>query len=376
MLRTTVEQMEVARPSSIVALMFWVGLACSLHAQEPRLAPRMEIPPEGRGYLIDRVADGFRYPDGEVVVATWGEGQVLVFTSKGTLARVIGAPGSGPGEFQAPRGLGPTHRGLYVWDPALSRLTFFQRTGPTTGTRMVPLAGKAVPVGDSAILVIPQQRHRVALTRERLVVRRFRESTGIDTILDRPWHYTTLRYRLGETAVLGPQPFDDGEIIGVAPDGGTLVIVTRSVPSRSDGAFFRVEAFASDGREIYNRTFSYQPRRVTAQHRTNAVKLLESVPTRDSIARRRAIDANLVVPRFLPPVTSVLVGVDGSVWLRREEPAGDRAQWMILDERGDKITDVTAPTTLKGLSADRSHIFGVVYDRDWVPTLMVYELIR
>ena len=50
-----------------------------------------------------------------------------------------------------------------------------------------------------------------------------------------------------------------------------------------------------------------------------------------------------VLPETLPTVTSLVVGQDESIWLRREEQEGEFARWTVLDGTGEVLGVVTLP---------------------------------
>jgi hypothetical protein len=92
----------------------------------PVAAPNMTIRGSSAGAVIGRLSGATRLRSGNVVLADGQSQRLYEYSPAGTLLRVLGGPGEGPGEFLALRTLsslpGDT---VVVYDPRLRRLSFF-----------------------------------------------------------------------------------------------------------------------------------------------------------------------------------------------------------------------------------------------------------
>ena len=81
------------------------------------------------------------------------------------------------------------------------------------------------------------------------------------------------------------------------------------------------------------------------------------------------------MPDAYPPVTALVPGADGSVWLRREIPPGaDVALWDVVDSDGAVVAAVRAPVSLRVLHADGTRVWGTLTDEMDVPSVVRYRL--
>ncbi len=91
--------------------------------------------------------------------------------------------------------------------------------------------------------------------------------------------------------------------------------------------------------------------------------------------KREEFDEALEMPRFVPPVTRVTAGMDGSIWLRREElPGVETVTWAVLAEDGTPLFSLTTPRDLWIYAATTSHIWGILPDSLDVPFVVRYRV--
>ena len=105
---------------------------------------------------------------------------------------------------------------------------------------------------------------------------------------------------------------------------------------------------------VFSRSYSYSPAPLTddllrrALSETEVGEMFpmqrgerEGVP--ESAEFEGPVRRSGVLPETLPAVTSLVVGQDESIWLRREEQEGEFAQWTVLDGTGEVLGVVTLP---------------------------------
>jgi hypothetical protein len=92
-------------------------------------------------------------------------------------------------------------------------------------------------------------------------------------------------------------------------------------------------------------------------------------PERVASAAREAMS----VPSYHPPITDVVLGRDGSVWLQRE-PVGDHHTWVGIDAEGRVLGTVEIPADVKVLAARADFLMTVELDAMDVPSIVRYGL--
>lgn len=175
-----------------------------------------------------------------------------------------------------------------------------------------------------------------------------------------------------------PTPFEDSPLAALMRDGSGVVVVNRAVAARKSDATFGVTLVSPAGDTVFSRTFAYEPRPVPDEVVRRTAEGL--APARrngpDAAAIEASLRANDLVPPTLPPVTGLTVGQDGSIWLRREEVAGDSMLWNVLDRTGALRGALRLPAR-DSVAAARGDLVAAVYaDELDVPYVVTYRLER
>jgi hypothetical protein len=328
--------------------------------------------------------------DGKVYVAQPLDRAVWVFDARGKRLTNVGRRGNGPGEFQDPREIGWLGDTLWVHDAAQGRMTLFADAihaalTITVGRDLYPLA----PLADGSVLA--RENPSVAGV-----------GTGRVSILT---YYRLSRSgaRLGPVAridvqhgwmlvrnpapgrdlpnTLRGQPFSDMRLVAVSASGREVVMVDRpSAPGPR--AVFSVTHYDAAGRATWTSRIPYTPQRLTRELIDDSIapqaRMIAAIP--DFGATERTVTGwirdLLYIPRNLPPVSTVVAGRDGTVWLRREPARGGPAHWMVLGAGGRMLATLEAPSGLRIMDADAQHVWGVVKDDLDVPYVVVYRVRR
>jgi hypothetical protein len=330
--------------------------------------------------------------DGTLYVLDRGNHEVRVFDSRGRHLRTFGREGAGPGEFLGASTAGWRADTLWVSDLVQMRTTFFAPNGAvlrTTGpalrasTRYEPGVADAVLAdGSSLVLARPLQPRsgRTAPDVSRLPMLRVGRSGPPDTLAWRDLRNRMVRVDAGDRRLMLPQPWDDSPLWAVSTTGQSIVLVNRPAAARAENARFHVMRLSSFGDTLFSGSFSYTPVRVPAGWAAKwADETASLISSRRSGTDRRALAASLVrdayVPSFMPPVTAVVAGDDGTVWLRREEQ-GSTVIWNVLSGEGRLLAEVRAPSGLEVQQVQRSHVLGVMADELDVPYVYRFRIQR
>jgi hypothetical protein len=357
--------------------------------------------------ILTRVGNVVIGPEEELYVAQPQDGSVRVYDSRGVLTRKIGRRGKGPGEFARLAYLGLRSDTLYATDNDLGRVSFFSGDGRFLRSRQWTTALRSEHSRDGVWMMygetVPQ---RFLPDGTALVEVEALELYGMDSRQDEPirslgeWPHPFLRVdaqgqaidtisqerrerrlfgvdRRGVTLYF-PTPFQDSPLAALMRDGSGVVVVDRGVATRGRDATFGVTLVSPAGDTVFSRAFAYEPRPVPDEVVRRTAEGL--APARrngpDAAAIAASLRANDLIPRTLPPVTALTVGQDGSIWLRREEVAGDSVLWNVLDRTGALRGALRLPARDSVVAARGDLVAAVYADELDVPYVVRYRLER
>jgi hypothetical protein len=317
---------------------------------------------------------------------------VFEFDSDGKLIRRIGRKGDGPGEFQEITDLGFARDTLWVHDRMQNRITFFKANGeparsertpprpqgsayaydPVTGySRTYTFRGitvdgmplmldSALPRSDGESSFLLRSKGATSDTIIRL-------HPGIGGwILTTTDEKTTTRntFRFGI-------PFDDASLFDLSSDGRSLIVVhIKDVPARAGQQLFEVIKHDGRGQQVWARQIAYKTQPLTRPLQDSIVRALAKGPFVESRVRSIAR-----FPPQVPPVSLVLAGEDGSIWLRREK-RGTQQWWDVLDENGRQTARVLIPGSLSVRAASLRYIIAVTRNELDEQHVVRFELVK
>jgi hypothetical protein len=335
-------------------------------------------------------------PDGTIFTLHPQEHTIRVYDSTGRFVRTIGREGKGPGEFSNAYAMGLLGDTLWVQGNA-NRFDFFDLDGRLLGSRTVPidLGGPDMahspprPTGllsDGSIMgQSPTWSHLVVRGEitSTAVLRLDTTSAVLDTIVaysvaNSQWEVADPN-NAGGPHIYRYQPFSDAPLVEVSQHLPRAVVVDRHVPPNSEEPVFRVTALRLDGDTLFSRAFAYDPIEITAgvvDSLVNATaKQLSEMPNAPAAGRLAEwARATLYVPKFRPPVTQLVVGRDGSIWLAAERTNAATIGWRVLSPDGDPVGIVKLPGRFSPMLVDGEHVWGAFYDELGIPYIVRYRI--
>lgn len=361
--------------------------------------PRFGLVEELRIGSVDDPDVGFSHvgdvrtgDDGLLYVLERAEKEIRVYDHGGSLVRRFGGGGRGPGEFEFPVRLGLLGDTVWVLDLRLQRLSLFSRDGRFINSYSPPpiplelgpgvhVTLRAVGLASDGTLTsgwaVAVQRDPPTDTFQIPLVRMDTSGAILDTILSVPFSFpprTTITVG-GRSMALPGAPLSD-PIHTRGPDGGTFLI-ERPVASDADAAEFTVHRIDAAGDTTYSRAYRYRPRAwdeaaidSLVARNVRAVQGPGVDPDAVSAEARKAI----VLPAFQPGLSTVRAGSDGSLWIRVEDAASDRVQWIVIDADGIARGTLALPrrATIHQVSGD---VLWLVEPDDMdVPWLVRYRI--
>jgi hypothetical protein len=314
-------------------------------------------------------------PKGAVLVAQATSRAILIFDRNGRLMGRAGQKGRGPGDFEMLGEIGSVGDSIWGVDVMSSQVSLF-----TSGGRVVR-AWRVQPPGGSAFnepialfsdgtAVIPVFTRRSPTVSEYAVLRSRWDGSKPDTVQHIVTRTTELRLAGAGGPVFSTQPFTEDPLSGCSPDGRLLALVDVAWADVGSDSV-RVTVRRIDGQLVYRRTVPLAHERITSAMVDSTV----DEKAHNLKARRvssSAIREKLYVPKYLSPVSGVLVGTDGSVWLKTSRRSSGFA-WLIISPRGVPIATVILPRNASVLTLDRG-IWGIETDDDGVPTVVRWRV--
>lgn len=344
---------------------------------------------DGPGALT-RAADLVVGQDNRLYIVQPQDRLVRVFSTDGDLVRTIGRRGKGPAEFEHPERLGWIGDTLWVSDSKLDRISLFRQDGSLIATLnlVVPTSeypylskGAGVLLANGSALGTPRFAVPPAVTgpaSRTPILRLSRTGQVLDTLAWSARAHQSLILRSARGSMVSSfQPFRDNLIWEVSPDGKSIVFVERPAAKRSGNSFFQVTKVDASGKTIFSNRYRYSPRRITK----GLADSLLSVAVQQAMevfGSRSAAEAEvrkaLYLPEYHPPVTDVVVGGDGNIWLRREDLGGETVVWNVLDHRGRVKALLTLPKRLRIKEARGNLVWAIEHDELDVPYVVRYRI--
>lgn len=336
--------------------------------------PLVDIASAGAEPLV-QVIGAVRLRD-RIVVADMGASRLSFHALDGSLVRVVGRRGRGPGEFQLVTWVGALGEdSVAAWDAGLKRFTVFSAAGEAARTMAPAGALGFFPTihgafSDGTLLMT--------------------SGTGAGEGRGEPWRDTTTFLRVGRTGqVLGQL----GRFPGPEQVRGSDAARTYARPfGRETFTIVRDDGFAvstGDGYEITTYDINGTPRRIIRRD-TPAVRLsrreiadyraevLASVPPADAPAWRRVLE-DASFPDRLPPVNGLVAGPGGELWVREAQPPGtldEGARWSVFGPDGRWLGSTTAPPGFAIFQVGPDFVLGRFTDADQSDRVRVYGLTR
>lgn len=340
---------------------------------------------------LTRITDLLVGKDGRIYVLDSVERELHILDSqRERQSGVVGRRGGGPGEFENPTALGWWGDMLWVFDTRLLRLSLFTSEGEFIRSRRIYWPGDADETllsvvgapGEGTLLVIP----RITLPpddsypRWLPILRLGSDAEAIDTpaILSLRNQFLKIQHRGGHS--FRNQPFADGTLWDVAANGESVVLVEHEPVDRSAESEFQVTKLTSSGDTVFTRRFSYKPRRFSQSEINATVSSVSESLGRwfpSEGAARKAVRSALYLPIYHRPATAVILGRDGTIWLREETtPDSDSVLWTVLDGTGNRIGELQLPTGTRVLEADSEFVWGSETTSLGVPYVVRFRLGR
>lgn len=372
-----------------LGLLLAASAGCGRPGAESSQGPSWHYEEVGRFGAVDSPGASLTQPmdialvGEELLVLEWSPQRIAVFGLDGAWRRDIGRAGAGPGEFRGPRRLGVTGDRLWVGDVDAGALEIFTLDGEhersirwdiqpdSGGERAFALAlldGDRVLAGPRALSIGSVLGGR---TDHHSYYRASMEGNSADPIYTVPLSRSdAFSVPLPDgRAMVGRHPLSWASFVEPFPDGSGFVAIQQSRPSGSEDAAFRIVRVDANGIVSTDRAVAYVPRETTGwldAHIEQLASQSARIGQRMDPAHERALREGLSVPDFYPPVTGLRTGLDGTIWVRREE-VGDSVVWDVFEGDGRPVATVPLPGSMSVLRPSLDEVWAVSLDELDVP---------
>lgn len=333
---------------------------------------------EDTRYALSEVVGGVRLPDGSVVVADRIANGLKLFSPDGEFIREVGGKGQGPGEYEFIRGMGhcadgavsafDLHWGLKVYDPELNLLEERRSSTSEAGRSPYQLAcnsaGYELATGWGTSGTQLKEGYHVAmapilLTSRGEIIHDFGERLSSERV-----GYLAPD---GQGGSVGPHPFGRQTSVAIGPGRAYL-------GSASD---YLIEVYDLVGNPLPSITWTGPPREINRRHL--AAFLEEQLASRPEEAHPRIRTSVRDLPELelFPAYDQLLLDQSGNLWVRYfPQPGGNATDWVIFDEDGVKVGELSLPRRATLLEAGDDYVLVSEPDDFDVPNVRVYRLIK
>lgn len=336
---------------------------------------------------------GVSLTDSTLLILEADPPRLAVFSLEGDWLSEFGRSGDGPGELQRPASVGVLNEQVWVRDPVGRRLEVFRMDGTSArsyrwqltpdslGAAAYPMA----PLVDGSILAGPGTLRLGAGSRGLVQHRSYYRATESGVLLGEVYRevLSPTDFVEGELPnggfIVGRHPLPESPLVDIYPDGSGFVVVERPTARTAAEAAFRIRVFAADGSLQTDRRVSYEP--LSAERwRDLYVREIE----RDMLDRTGTVDRGMLETfrdapaerAFYPPVTRLVAGADGSIWIRREQAAASSVRWEVFARDGEPVGWLSAAVGLRVQRASMEEVWAVQEDDLDVPFVVRLRVLR
>ena len=326
--------------------------------------------------------------DGSIAVSQEQLSSVRFFDAKGVAIGALGRKGSGPGEFELLNWAGFVGDTLWVLDWRQHRLTLIGPNRELVRTVPVPVSAHAGK-GNTSLpdfgLVAPEAVYsdgsflarvvhpvgpNASKRDDGLVTHALLTANGtiIKLVSEYDGSGTAISISTSNGGGAGaPVPFPTAPIYKVSPDGSRIAIVSVS------GETIIVRMVASSGSPLFERRYGFKGVTIPKSVGDSAIAvILKSIRNPELVA---AFRKQVTIPRFYPPITSIVLDRDGSVWLG-ERPLSNGVSYMVLAPDGKLVGRATLPAKAEIVAVDGKKVWAVLTDELDVQSVVCYRAER
>lgn len=328
--------------------------------------------------------------DGSLAVIDHDLRAVRFFSATGAPVGVFGRGGEGPGEFHSLNSAGWLGDTLWVSDYNTRRLTFISPARrllriepyPTLNAKRTTTASSltisavypdrsyAAEVHFAKGSALPDWANGYSVSHTPTVRLTAAGSVASTISWESSGAACEARYAFGGGFGVVSIPYCESSLTGHSSDGGVFTSVTLG-PVMKGIRRYHVTTTGSSGATLYTRGYEFTPEPIPTRV-ADSVMARKRARLRGDAAALRAL-STVRVPYAYPPLQSILVGTDSTVWLEKRTTDAKR-HWLALSPRGELAGTLTLPSSSTLIAATRRSIWVTEEDEDGMLGLTRYDL--
>ena len=384
----------VATPRII--LLFLCGIPASAALGQPpraRLVEELRLSAVSEDFPeVSRVNVG---PAGQIGIPITADLQLRIYDARGRRLTDVGRQGGGPGEFFSIGPFGWVRDTIWIVDPKQFRTTFVgpenrvlrSERFPAGRVDGVALGGEIESVAPLAILHdgsvlgqvrwVPRDERGTAGEPQQAFAVRHANSTirpvlRIPSGRSAPWSIATF------ACCTFYVPFVPRPLYAISADGQRLAELTVSLPTQLDGKY-RVTLVQATGDTVFSTLHSYRGEPIPQRAQDSALAVVVPAPGHllnvpANLSERVRDEARARMPSWSAPMETLLVGLDGTIWVEFR-PNREGRRYLVLNDRGEPIGEVLVPFATRVRQATRSHIWVTETDADGLSDVVRYRVV-
>ncbi len=337
----------------------------------------------GDGYPLTFVMDLATDSSGYIYVAQPLDHGIAVFDPAGRFLRIIGGKGQGPGEFERVDNIGLLGDTVWATDQRLQRLSLFFRDGRLLSTMRLTVPGRGLGTVPRAVLPDDLAVGQVAVSSVDLLMNEHpstplvlfdRSGRTVRALARLDLSHEIFAVRLAKSVLTTVQPFRDSPLWAVPSNGRSITLVRRPASPDGRGATFSVTKFLHTGDTVFSTEYAYTPTEISRRQLDSVIRTTVERSSSRSPEAAPLIREALFIPKYYPPVSSLFVGRDGAIWLRRESSDTVEDEWLVIGPDGVPVWTVLVPAMAQLQEAAGGTVWGVVHDELDVPYVVRYRI--
>ena len=329
--------------------------------------------------------------DGSLFALDSEQNEIYSYSPSGVLQDRLGGSGPGPGEFYLPVSLG-WWRGedsIWVQDLALRRVTIFAKDGEVARTfplnevdyatdLRIRLVDHFLSDGEAVALANPRSFER---ERTDIPLVRLAGDEVVSELLRLDRSGSTVPIRGDPQGGFMVHPLPDGPLVGFEPAGDLIVVVDRTAHSGDGSPSIEVQAWHARSGLVWNREIPYSaspiPSRVADSIGSLVHGRFRDMYKNDGLSEREIREIHektIVLPRYYPPIHSVVIEAGGRIWLNWAKTI-EGPGITILNRDGSTLAQVIRPTEdLPVTAVAGDFAWGVQHDDLDVPYIIRWKI--
>src|SRR5687768_16010770 len=173
-------------------------------------------------------------------------------------------------------------------------------------------------------------------------------------------------------------PFVPRPLYAVSANGQLLGELTVPLPTQQEGTY-RVTVVRVTGDTLFSKVLPYRGEPIPQRARDSALAVVGPVPPHllnvpPDLPERIREEARSRMPSWSAPLETVLLGLDGTVWIGFR-PDRERRRYLILSDRGEPTGELSVARAMRVRQATASLIWVTETDSDGLSDVVRYRVV-